>query len=134
MITLKKKTLKKSKSKKTIRKEGRERETWKTAEVGVTKEKEDWTPPEESEERAVWTSFLWRSKVDPAEASRSPDRDLPVHSSPEFLHTNVNTPISKSINQSNNSIFQRETVCVCVCIWRLRLYKNPRTGFYIERI
>ena len=63
MITLKKKkiekqkkkTLKKSKSKKTIRKEGREREreTWKTAEVGVTKEKEDWTPPEESEERAV---------------------------------------------------------------------------------
>ena len=58
--------------------------------------------------------------MDPAEASRSPDRDLPVHSSPEFLHTNVNTPISKSINQSNNSIFQRErereidSVCLCM--------------------
>lgn len=58
--------------------------------------------------------------MDPAEASRSPDRDLPVHSSPEFLHTNVNTPISKSINQSNNSIFQRERerdrLCVSVYV------------------
>ena len=50
MITLKKKIEKQKNDKK--RRE-RERETWKTAEVGVTKEKEDWTPPEESEERAV---------------------------------------------------------------------------------
>ena len=51
MITLKK-NLKKIEKQKNDKKR-RERETWKTAEVGVTKEKEDWTPPEESEERAV---------------------------------------------------------------------------------
>jgi hypothetical protein len=90
---------------------GRERETWKTPEVGVTKEKEDWTPPEESAERAVWTSFLWSSKVDHADASRSPDNDLPVHSSPEFLHTNVNTPIA---DRYPSSLTKREGGLVCV--------------------
>ncbi|KAK2977393.1 hypothetical protein RJ640_007679 [Escallonia rubra] len=63
--------------------------TWKTAEEGVTKEKEDWTPPEESAATAAWTSFLWRSKVQAAEASRSPLSCLPDHSSPELLHTNM---------------------------------------------
>ena len=63
MITFKKKNRKakkknlkkieKQKNDKKRRERERERETWKTAEVGVTKEKEDWTPPEESEERAV---------------------------------------------------------------------------------
>lgn len=81
----------------------------------MTKEKEDWTPPEESAQRAVWTSFLWRSKVDPADASSSPDTDFPVHSSPEFLHTNVKTPIADR-NPSSLTKRERKRVRACVCL------------------
>lgn len=60
-------------------------------------EKEDWIPPEESEAKAAWTSLLWRSKVEGAEASRSPESCFALHSSPELLQTNVKTPISRSL-------------------------------------
>lgn len=60
----------------------------------MTYEKEDWTAPDESAERADWTSFLCNSKVEEAEASILPSEIcLALHSLLELLQTNVKTPI-----------------------------------------
>lgn len=52
-------------------------------------EKEEVTPPEESEAAAALTRLRWRSKVEDADASRSPESCLPVHSPAELRQTNV---------------------------------------------
>lgn len=62
----------------------------KIAESGQTNEKEDCTPPEESVERTVCTSFLCSSYVDSADASGSPSLcRFPVQSPPDFRPTKV---------------------------------------------
>ena len=57
------------------------------------REKDDETPPEESAAEAAWTSLRWRSNVEDADASRSPESCFPFHSPLEHRQTNVKTPI-----------------------------------------
>jgi hypothetical protein len=68
--------------------------TWKTAELGETMEKEDWTPEEESAADAAATSWRCRSYGVAEEASISPECCLAVHSPPFFRHTKVYTPMT----------------------------------------